>query len=220
MVAGVTFLDPPPPSEDATAPVWARPDHLLRVSQGIAPLNRVIEVVGQGLPAEGDALLTLDDAGLGDLAVAWSPVQDWFAPAQFEALDQREKLSRASFEEMDAGVTFGDAAPQVTAQVDLCREATLDHEEVWWEPEAATVLKTARLDAGRAGSVAAQALNHTAARPVPRFAVTPVAFGVVDAITGLAQTGALPTPTGQGAALAAAGPGTLAVSAATLEIAA
>ena len=35
------------------------------------------------------------------------PAVDWFAPAQFEVLGSSDKLARASFEEMTAGVTFG-----------------------------------------------------------------------------------------------------------------
>jgi hypothetical protein len=41
---------------------------------------------------------------------AWSPVRDYFAPAQFTAMTDDEKLSRPSFELMDAGVRVGSGA--------------------------------------------------------------------------------------------------------------
>jgi hypothetical protein len=40
----------------------------------------------------------------------WQPVEDFFAPAQFEALSDAQKLSRPSFEKMVAGMTAGSQA--------------------------------------------------------------------------------------------------------------
>ena len=48
--AGIVFGALDPGADDT---VWVRPDHQLSVSQGVVPLNRDIEIVGQAVPATG-----------------------------------------------------------------------------------------------------------------------------------------------------------------------
>lgn len=73
--------------------------------QTVVPLNRRITKFGEAQPPPGSDRFDLTLAGDN-----WSLVQDFFAPAQFEQLRDDEKLSRPSFERMDAGITFAQSA--------------------------------------------------------------------------------------------------------------
>lgn len=194
-LAGVTFLDPPAPLENEPTPVWVRPDHLIKVSQSVAPLDKTMEVVGQGLPAIGDERLNVTGAGITGVSTAWEIIQDFFAPAQFEQLGKKEKMSRESFEEMNSGVAFGDASPKVTPHIDLCREAPEGYEEQWYDPNEVQLLDMDKLiltDA-IAGSVAAQKLNTKVAQPIGQFEIASVAYGVAAVSTGKDLGGTLAT---------------------------
>lgn len=187
IMSGITFMDlEPDPSEDADR-IWVRPDHNVAVSQGIVPLNKQIEVVGQGLPEAGEDYFPITGAGLGGLAIAYEEVDDFFAPAKFENLSRKDKLERSSFEEMTAGVSFGSAIAATTAHPDeLANSSTNEYEEKWWEPEAErNVSFTADLMLrGLTGGSAARALNRKMPRAVPKFSVEPVQFVVADEISG------------------------------------
>ncbi len=115
IAAGLTYLTP---TDDDPDVVWIRPDHQLMVRQSVAPLDRLMEIVGQAVPAAGEELLHITEAAIGDETVTFTTSVDWFAPAQFEVLGRAEKLSRASFEEMNAGVTFGLATVTVTSRAE------------------------------------------------------------------------------------------------------
>ena len=85
------------------------------VRQRIIPFNRAITKFGEAKPI-GPKRYTVSAVTVGTSAASIpSYVQEFFAPAQFEEMNDAEKLSRPSFERMDAGfsiasnaVTIGD----------------------------------------------------------------------------------------------------------------
>jgi hypothetical protein len=82
----------------------------LTLRQTVVPLNRTIERFGD-LSLQAPMAYTVQSIAVGgDPVATWVGAQDHFAPAQFHALSDAEKLSRPSFELMDAGVTLGSAA--------------------------------------------------------------------------------------------------------------
>lgn len=218
VVSHVTYVDPEPevppePGGEVEERIWVRPDHQLRVSQSIAPLNRTIEIVGQGLPAPTDTFLTISAAGIGEVEVGdVEEVLDWFAPAQFESMTQTEKLSRSSFEEMPAGVSFGQSSAATTAFPNkLGRSAALDYEEALWDDAPPIVVATPAgtvLHSAQAGS-AANRLRRIEPPTAKEFTFMPVAFTLVDEEDGGEATGVLGDVglplggVGQGAALTA-----------------
>jgi hypothetical protein len=82
----------------------------LVVKQQIVPLNtsRDLDTFG-GAPVAGERRFTLQ-ARIEGVAQDVNPVQDSFAPGQFFAMTDDEKLASPSFEDMDAGVVFGSDA--------------------------------------------------------------------------------------------------------------
>jgi hypothetical protein len=185
--AAITYAAPEP--DDTTT--WVRPDHQVAVRQSVAPLNRTLEIVGQAVPADGEELVTVTGAGIGRRRnVEWSLADDWFAPAQFEQLGNTERLSRESFEMMNAGVTFGSPGVEVTGNLALTASATTDYEIETWEP-GDTSLERAVLT-----SAAAHGLRYAATIGTgPMFTIAPTSFTVVLSIDGteavdvLADTG-------------------------------
>ncbi len=80
------------------------------VKQGAVPLNlsRDIDRIGAATPS-GDRRFAITHVTVGTNEQVPAFVRDFFAPAQFFDLTDDEKLAAPSFEEMDAGVAFGDA---------------------------------------------------------------------------------------------------------------
>ena len=122
--------------------LWARPDQVVEVRQSVAPLNRTITAFGEYIP-ESDRI----DAGsvtLGGQSVdepAW--LDDWFAPAQFDRLDDTTRLSAPSYELMTAGVRFGDAGVAISANEADCTTVSREPEEsIWPDGRAKTSLFT------------------------------------------------------------------------------
>jgi hypothetical protein len=79
--------------------------------QSVTPLNRMITRFGAAQPEGGSTRFPITQITLAGRTVPdWRVVTEAFAAAQFEDLSDDEKLSRPSFEQMDAGVGFaGDA---------------------------------------------------------------------------------------------------------------
>jgi len=104
---GVALRSLPPAG--ASAPLVLDPLGQLVVTQQVVPLNtgRDIEIFG-GAPVAGDRRFGLT-AALNGAPLAGSAVQASFAPAQFFAMSDDEKLAAPSFESMDAGCVFGSA---------------------------------------------------------------------------------------------------------------
>jgi hypothetical protein len=91
---------------DVAIDVLLHPLGTLIVKQGVVPLNVDISRFGPGPPA-GARRFTISGVSLGENDQLTAPVKDFFAPAQFFEMSDDDKLSRPSFETMDAGITFG-----------------------------------------------------------------------------------------------------------------
>jgi hypothetical protein len=79
------------------------------VRERVLPLNRRITRFGDATPS-GPGEYDVTDASLGGGPTGWTPVEEAFAPAQFEELSDAEKLSLPSFARMDAGVSLAGTA--------------------------------------------------------------------------------------------------------------
>jgi hypothetical protein len=78
--------------------------------QKVLPLNRKITRFAQARPA-GPGRYDVDRVQIGGRdEQGWDTVRDYFSPAQFTEMSDAEKLSRPSFEKMDAGITVGSNA--------------------------------------------------------------------------------------------------------------
>jgi hypothetical protein len=93
---------------DVRPGVLLHPMGALTVRQGVVPLNltRDIDRVGAATPS-GVRRFAVTKVKLGDDELARDDIRDLFAPAQFFDMTDDDKLAAPSFEEMDAGVTFG-----------------------------------------------------------------------------------------------------------------
>ena len=159
--------------------VWVRPDHQLRVRQGVAPLERRLEIIGQAVPAPGEDFLEVTAYGFGTAEFTDKEyADDWFAPAQFEDLGTSQRLSRDSFEEMHAGVTFGNSETAVTAHGDLANSVVTDYEE-------GTLENSAGMGAASIG------LRHFEQATEPMFVIRPTAYTVVKTADGVEAKQAL-----------------------------
>jgi hypothetical protein len=94
--------------------------------QKVLPLDRALERFGQFTiqgPNRYDVVgVTVGDAAADD----WGVVTDHFAPGDFENLNETDKLSRPSFEDMDAGVRVG--SDFVDGPLAAMKVAKLDYE--------------------------------------------------------------------------------------------
>jgi hypothetical protein len=89
--------------------VLAHPLGTLRVRQRVAPLERTLERFGDSVPT-GARVFRVASATIGGNTAAVDGIDDLFAPGQFRALSEEQKLSLPSFESMRAGATIGTAA--------------------------------------------------------------------------------------------------------------
>ncbi len=95
--------------DDRPDQILMHPMGTLQVQQGVVPLNlsRDIDRLGEARPS-GARRFAITSVRLGDDSQALRPVRAEFAPGQLFDLTDDEKLAAPSFEEMDAGVAFGD----------------------------------------------------------------------------------------------------------------
>jgi hypothetical protein len=95
--------------DDRTDQILLHPMGTLQVQQGIAPLNlgRDIDRLGEARPS-GARRFAITSVRLGGVNQTTRPVREQFAPGQLFDLTDDERLAAPSFEEMDAGVAFGD----------------------------------------------------------------------------------------------------------------
>jgi hypothetical protein len=82
------------------------PFGFLDISQKVVPLGLPIQRVGAAVP-EGGSVFRIVDVTLGGTTAPTDARREEFAPAQFFDLTDAEKLSRPSFEELEAGVAIG-----------------------------------------------------------------------------------------------------------------
>ena len=112
------------------ADILLHPLGTLLVKENVVPLNTDISRFGQATPA-GERRFTITDVTVGEDQLEGRPVRDFFAPAQFLELTDDEKLSRPSFEPMDAGVAFLSDAIVFTADTRDWLEAEAIEFETW-----------------------------------------------------------------------------------------
>jgi hypothetical protein len=89
--------------------VLAHPLGALQVRQRVAPLERTLERFGSNVPT-GARSFRIASARIGVAAAALDGLEDLFAPGQFRALTEEQKLSLPSFESMRSGATIGTPA--------------------------------------------------------------------------------------------------------------
>lgn len=92
-----------------TTDVLAHPLGTLEVRQRVAPFERTLERFGENVPI-GARFFRVTGAGVGRNPAAVDGLDDLFAPAQFRALTDEQKLSSPSFESMRSGATIGTTA--------------------------------------------------------------------------------------------------------------
>ena len=147
----------PPPGEAAA--VRIDPGASLTFRQKVVPLGRAITRFAQRVP-EGVSRFEVTEVRLGGRVEGSSPVTDWFAPAQFEALSDADKLSRPGFERMTSGLSVGGA--EVRAPNGLTK--TLTYETVIWGGAARRT--GAVYQPGHDAQVLATAVSATAQAPL------------------------------------------------------
>jgi hypothetical protein len=77
----------------------------VQVHQRVCPLNRRLERFGE-VPPKDHNRFDLKAVSPDSTPPSFRLVQDYFAPAQFEALSDADRLSRPGFEKMDAGISL------------------------------------------------------------------------------------------------------------------
>jgi hypothetical protein len=94
----------------STPPVLVDPLGGISLHEKVLPLNRKITKFGEARPIGPDHYnVTAVRVGAAP-APSWALVKDYFAIGQFQELSDPEKLSRPSFEPMDAGVSVASDA--------------------------------------------------------------------------------------------------------------
>ena len=135
--------------DDRTGEVLLHPMGTLAVRQGVVPLNlsRDIDRVGGAVPS-GDRRFAITAAALGPVSMEPDPVRDLFAPGQYFDLSDDESLAAPSFEEMDAGVTFGVDGYTFAASARV--DAPFDYTDITIGPDGEPVAEEEpqRLDGG------------------------------------------------------------------------
>jgi hypothetical protein len=128
----------------ASTYVLLHPLGILTVKQSVVPLNMDISRFGQAVPA-GARRFTISSVSLGSNGENQTaqPVNDFFAPAQFFEMSDDEKLSRPSFEPMEAGVSFVSDAIFFTTDTSDWLEAKAIEFETWILDKGTNVAESA-----------------------------------------------------------------------------
>jgi len=128
-------------TNDLPEGLWVRPDQSLEIRQSLAPLNRTITAYGEMVPTTSE--IVAENVRLAGAPVAepnW--VEDYFAPAQFDRLDESASLAAPSYELMTGGVRFGDDEVSISANADFeCTSVSREPEESIFERPKATFSK-------------------------------------------------------------------------------
>lgn len=81
----------------------------LQVKESVVPLDLPITKYGNATPSDGTEF-SIQSVQINAQTESIQAIQDYFAPGQFLNLSDADKLSKPSFEEMDAGVNIGSSA--------------------------------------------------------------------------------------------------------------
>jgi hypothetical protein len=117
-------------ADAAEGEVIIHPAGSVEVVQRVAPLDVQLDHYGSD-EITGDDLLDVAEVTAGGGAIAWDYSEDWFAPAQFFDLTAEQELDAPSFEEMKAGLRFGDD----TADGGSISDDIYDYEQIVYDPE-------------------------------------------------------------------------------------
>jgi hypothetical protein len=105
--AGVVSAVSLRPAPEGSADLLLHPMGAATLRQKVLPFDRPLERFGE-FDIVGPNRYDIQDVVAGDNDNApWQVVTDHFAPGYYEKLSETDKLSRDSFEEMDAGVSVG-----------------------------------------------------------------------------------------------------------------
>jgi hypothetical protein len=149
------------PLPDPAQTLVVEPFGLLEVAQKVSPLAIAIQRFGATTPQSG-SVFQIVDVAVGGQSIDTAATQEEFAPAQFFAMSDAEKLSRPSFNKYDAGISIGGA--QLPA-ADFMRQRDVAYEVIYL-PEHAPVRVKFGMPLGLsqfsiAGAAAAQSpLSH------------------------------------------------------------
>lgn len=184
----------------------AHPAGQVQVVQNVTPLNVEIERFGAG-KISGDHYFTLDSVLMGVEERAPEDdemVRDWFAPAQFFTMTDKEKVAAPSFEKMDGGVRFGGAGAVAGDSLDLAME----YEEIYIDPSLnqrrAIATPMVALDGemlgkftrfGASAQVIGKQPRLSASTVEPAFTISENVFTAVNAATGALSDNPLMTGT-------------------------
>jgi hypothetical protein len=124
------------------AEILLHPLGTLQVKENVVPLNMEISRFGQAAPA-GERRFTITTVSVGGDNQTIRTVRDFFAPAQFIEMTDDEKLSRPSFEPMDAGVRFVSDAIVFTGDTSDWLEAKAIEFETWILDKGTNVAESA-----------------------------------------------------------------------------
>jgi hypothetical protein len=131
------------PSE---ADIVVHPMGFLTVREKIVPLDVPVTKFGNATPSDGSEF-SLAGANLGTSAAALTPVEDYFARAQFQDMPDADKISAPAFELFHCGAQLGD--PAVRGGHDAPRTVTMQERYVF-DPTKSSLLGTFRvIDAER-----------------------------------------------------------------------
>ena len=122
------------PLPDPTQTLVVQPFGLLDVSQKVSPLAIAIQRFGATTP-QGGSVFQIVEVALGGQSIDAAATQEEFAPAQFFAMSDAEKLSRPSFSKYNAGIAIG--GEQLPA-ADFMRQRNVAYEVIYL-PEHAPV---------------------------------------------------------------------------------
>jgi len=128
----------------APSDVLLHPLGVLTVKQSVVPLDVDISRFGQAAPAGARRFtITSVSLGLNGENQTAQLVKDFFAPAQFFEMSDDEKLSRPSFEPMEAGLSFVSDAIVFTTDTSDWLEAKAIEFETWILDKGTNVAESA-----------------------------------------------------------------------------
>lgn len=162
---------------DPTKRLVLHPFGALEIAQKVVPLDIAIQRFGSRVPADGN-VYRIGDVKLGGAAAATTKTSEQFAPAQFFAMSDAEKLSRPSFADYDAGVVIGG---ELAPRTDFMRSRDVEY-EVLYLPERHPVRIFFKLAVGIfnaivGGSAVARSSLSNAARAPSAIAAPRVRMG-------------------------------------------
>jgi hypothetical protein len=105
MTPAVSLIAPKP----ANPTLLVYPMGTLSIRENVVPLDVTISRYGNATPSDGH-LFAISDVEINNQQTNRQTFQEYFAPGQFNALNDADKLSQPSFELYDAGVTIGSSA--------------------------------------------------------------------------------------------------------------